>query len=88
MLKIPSKGQADLRAKQAEDRPRTEEARVRNDGIRNDLFDLRSEQMKLSHEVEELKAQRQSIMEQAVSCFHLYYLVTNYRQAGTTTFPP
>ena len=41
---------------------------MRNDEIRGDLFELRSEQMKLSHEVEELKAQRQSIMEQAVSC--------------------
>ena len=54
------------RARSAEDRPRTEEAKKRNDLMRAELMTLRSEQLQLSHDVEELKKERQSLMELAV----------------------
>ena len=55
-----------FRAKHAQDKPLTEEAKVRNENIRAELLGLRSEQVKLSHEVDELKSQRQALMETAV----------------------
>ena len=55
------------RAKHAADRPLTDAAQQRNDNLRSELFTLRSEQMTLSHEVEDLKKERQAVMDQAVS---------------------
>ena len=52
-----------------QDKPLTEEAKKRNEALRNELLSLRSEQVKLSHEVEDLKKERQSVMEQAVGPF-------------------
>ena len=53
--------------KNAQDRPLTEAAKKRNEEIRAELLNLRSEQFQLSHTVENLKSERQQIMEQAVS---------------------
>ncbi|CAD6564978.1 MAG: kinetochore-associated Ndc80 complex subunit nuf2 [Tremellales sp. Tagirdzhanova-0007] len=65
-LKQKVQKQAD-NAKNAADTPLTEEARTRNEGIRNELLELRSQQVKLSHEVEELKTEKKSISNQARS---------------------
>ena len=62
----------DSSLKNAQDRPLTEAAKKRNDGIRAELLNLRSEQFQLSHTVENLKSERQQIMEQAVSCLHYF----------------
>ena len=53
-------------AKNAADRPLTEEARKRNDGLREELLGLRGSQMKLSQEVDDLKKERQGVIEQVV----------------------
>jgi Tfp pilus assembly protein PilN len=56
-------------AKNAQDRPKTEEARKRNDQLRSELFELRSQQIKLSHDVEEVKREKDAVFQQAVG-FH------------------
>ncbi|ORY20756.1 Nuf2 family-domain-containing protein [Naematelia encephala] len=60
----------EITAKNAEERPLTEEARKINEGVRNELLELRSQQVKLSHEVEELKKERQAVMDLAATKQH------------------
>jgi hypothetical protein len=57
----------DGRAKSAADLPITEAAKLRNDGVKQDLLSLRAQQIALSDEVEGLKRERSAIMEQVVS---------------------
>lgn len=54
------------RAKSAADKPKTEEARARNEELRKELLELRNSQIRLSHEVEEAKKERTTFNEQAV----------------------
>ncbi|KAL7422918.1 kinetochore-associated Ndc80 complex subunit nuf2 [Cryptotrichosporon argae] len=58
---------AEITEKSAEERPKTDAAREQNQKLRDELLDLRSQQVKLSQEVEELKRDRQAAMEQASS---------------------
>jgi hypothetical protein len=55
------------RAKNAEDRPKTEEAKKLNDGLRAELNHYREEQSRVSVAVEELKKERGVLLEKAVS---------------------
>ncbi|WVR08556.1 hypothetical protein IAU60_005611 [Kwoniella sp. DSM 27419] len=61
----------EIKARQVAERPQFEEAQTRNEGIRNELLELRGQQVKLSHEVEELKKERQTLMDQAAHNAHL-----------------
>jgi hypothetical protein len=62
----------DGRAKSAADLPITEAAKLRNDGVKQDLLSLRAQQIALSDEVEGLKRERSAIMEQVVRSLHSY----------------
>ncbi|WVQ95615.1 hypothetical protein IAU59_002713 [Kwoniella sp. CBS 9459] len=61
----------EIKARNAAEQPQFEQAQKRNDGLRNELLDLRGQQVKLSQEVEELKRERQGLMDQAAHNAHL-----------------
>ncbi|WVQ85925.1 hypothetical protein IAT38_008093 [Cryptococcus sp. DSM 104549] len=61
----------EITAKNAAQKPQSEQAQKRNDGLRDELFDLRGQQAKISQEVDELKNERQSLMDQAAHNNHL-----------------
>jgi hypothetical protein len=56
-----------IRAKHAEELPRTEAARAKNEELRKEMLGLRTTQQNMSHEVEDLKQKRQSAVDHAVS---------------------
>ncbi|WWC98584.1 hypothetical protein V866_005476 [Kwoniella sp. B9012] len=62
---------SEITARNAAERPQSEQAQKRNDGLRAELMELRSQQMKLSSETEELKKERQALMDQAAHNAHL-----------------
>ncbi|WVW80872.1 hypothetical protein I302_102862 [Kwoniella bestiolae CBS 10118] len=62
---------SEITARNAAERPQSEQAQKRNDGLRAELLELRSQQIKLSGEVEELKKERQGLMDQAAHNAHL-----------------
>ncbi|ORX41026.1 Nuf2 family-domain-containing protein [Kockovaella imperatae] len=57
----------EISIRNVQDRPLTEEAKKRNEAVRAELLNLRSEQVQLSHTVESLKSERQQVMELAAS---------------------
>ncbi|KAK8850499.1 hypothetical protein IAR55_004417 [Kwoniella newhampshirensis] len=61
----------EITARNAAERPQSEQAQKRNEGLRNELLELRGQQVKLSGEVEELKKERQGLMDQAAHNNHL-----------------
>lgn len=56
-----------LRAKHALDRPLTEAQRHKNESLHAELIQLRSDQVKATTELQELKEERVRLMEQNVS---------------------
>lgn len=55
------------RAKNAEDRPKTEEAKRVNENLRKELGELKNEQSRLILEFDESKRERAALVEKAVS---------------------
>ncbi|WWC72551.1 uncharacterized protein I206_106513 [Kwoniella pini CBS 10737] len=62
---------SEITARNAAEKPQSEQAHKRNEGLRAELLELRSQQIKLSGEVEELKKERQGLMDQAAHNAHL-----------------
>ncbi|WRT70674.1 uncharacterized protein IL334_007672 [Kwoniella shivajii] len=62
---------SEITARNAAEKPQSEQAQKRNEGLRAELLELRGQQMKLSQEVEELKRERQGLMDQAAHNAHL-----------------
>ncbi|RXK41686.1 hypothetical protein M231_00921 [Tremella mesenterica] len=60
----------EITARHAADRPLTDKAKERNDSLRSELMGLRTEQVNLSHEVEDLKRERGALSEQATNKMH------------------
>lgn len=58
------------RAKHAQDKPLTEKAGTRNENLRQALYDLRVEQVRISAVTEDLKAARQAVMDSAAQRTH------------------
>lgn len=57
-----------FRAKNAEDRPKTEDAKRVNENLRKELGELKNEQSRLILEFDESKRERSALVEKAVSC--------------------
>lgn len=84
-----------VRAKNIQDKPLIEEHKARNDSVKAELMSLRTQQLNLSRECDDLKVVRQTVMEQAVSelplfCSvkELHSLIPSGKQRSRSHFSP